>query len=109
MPLSRVEVARPCCAEPKRRGPIGATAGAARRRGGGRTSRGGAIDTAEVADVVDEIFDMVAPADPTRITFDDICACKAGPTVISMLIDAEGFSAYDRRESQLNHDKDDDS
>ena len=66
-------------------------------------------DTAEVADVVDEIFDMVAPADPTRITFDDICACKAGPTVISMLIDAEGFSAYDRRESQLNHDKDDDS
>ena len=60
-------------------------------------------DTAEVADVIDEIFDMVAPADPSIITFEELCASKAGPTVVNMLIDAEGFSVYDRRES-LNHD-----
>ena len=64
-------------------------------------------DTAEVADVIDEIFDMVAPTDPSIITFEDLCTSKAGPTVVSMLIDAEGFSVYDRRES-LNHDRDDD-
>ena len=46
-------------------------------------------------------------ADPSIITFEDLLACKVGHTVISMLIDVEGFSVYDRREQNL-HDGDDD-
>ena len=64
-------------------------------------------ESAEAPDVIDEIFDMVGPADPSIITFEDLLACKVGHTVISMLIDVEGFSVYDRREQNL-HDGDDD-
>eukprot|EP00899_Mesostigma_viride_P024449 jgi/Mesvir1/5189/Mv15322-RA.1 len=51
------------------------------------------------ADVRDEIWDMVKPRDPLKITLDDLIASKVGDTVVSMLIDVNAFWAYDNRES----------
>lgn len=47
----------------------------------------------------DEIFDMVKPADPTFITLADLLLSGAGHTVVSMLVDINGFWTYDNRES----------
>lgn len=56
-----------------------------------------------VADVVaNEIFDMVRPADPYKITFEDLAACKCGSTIINILTDVNGFWKYDNRELLLN-------
>ncbi|GJY00339.1 putative serine/threonine-protein phosphatase 2A regulatory subunit B'' subunit TON2 [Tanacetum coccineum] len=44
-----------------------------------------------IEDVRDEIWDMVKPADPLRITLSDLLSCKQGGTVASMLIDVRGF------------------
>jgi serine/threonine-protein phosphatase 2A regulatory subunit B'' len=49
--------------------------------------------------VKDEIFDMVKPQDELRITFNDLVRSNVGHTVVSMLIDVNGFYAYDQRES----------
>ena len=49
-------------------------------------------------DVKDEIFDMVKPADPTRITLQDLINCGQGEVVISILIDLNGFWTYENRE-----------
>ncbi|GKC03754.1 probable serine/threonine-protein phosphatase 2A regulatory subunit B'' subunit TON2 [Tanacetum coccineum] len=46
-----------------------------------------------IEDVRDEIWDMVKPADPLRITLSDLLSCKHGGTVASMLIDVRGFWA----------------
>jgi Ca2+-binding EF-hand superfamily protein len=51
------------------------------------------------ADVKDEIYDMVRPADERHITLKDLQDSGVGHTVVSMLIDANGFWAYDNRES----------
>jgi len=60
-------------------------------------------DPVNVADVVaDEIFDMVKPANPLRITLDDLIQCKMGGTVVSILTDVNAFWKYDNRESLLN-------
>jgi len=64
------------------------------------------LDTVDVADVKDEIYDMVKPKDPLRITFDDLYQSNVGHTIVSMLIDVNGFWAYDNRES-MNYDEDD--
>ena len=47
------------------------------------------LEAPEVADVIDEIFDMVRPTngDRARITFADLCACKTGHTVCAILVD----------------------
>ena len=47
----------------------------------------------------DEIFDMVKPEDPMYITFADLMRSGAGHTVVSMLVDVNGFWTYDNRES----------
>lgn len=47
----------------------------------------------------DEIFDMVKPADPTFITLADLLLSSTGHTVVSMLVDTNGFWMYDNRES----------
>lgn len=52
-----------------------------------------------IEDVKDEIFDMVKPQDPLRITLEDLVECKQGDTVCSMLIDIGGFWAHDNREN----------
>uniref|UniRef100_A0A182NPK6 Serine/threonine-protein phosphatase 2A regulatory subunit B'' subunit gamma n=1 Tax=Anopheles dirus TaxID=7168 RepID=A0A182NPK6_9DIPT len=49
-------------------------------------------------DVKDEIFDMVKPADPTRITLKDLIGCGHGETVVSILIEFHKFWAYENRE-----------
>eukprot|EP01027_Heterolobosea_sp_BB2_P015721 GEZU01022494.1.p2 GENE.GEZU01022494.1~~GEZU01022494.1.p2 ORF type:complete len:228 (-),score=71.73 GEZU01022494.1:753-1436(-) len=57
-----------------------------------------------VRDVADEIFDMVKPAEPLKIRLKDLVACKVGDTVINMLIDVNGFWAYDNREALLQQE-----
>lgn len=42
---------------------------------------------------------MVKPEDPTCITLADLMASRTGHTVVSMLVDTNGFWMYDNRES----------
>ena len=49
-------------------------------------------------DVKDEIFDMVKPADPLRITLADLVRSEQGDTVFSILTDLNGFWSYENRE-----------
>ncbi len=49
-------------------------------------------------DVKDEIFDMVRPSDPLRITLTDLVSCGQGDTVVSILVDLNGFWTYENRE-----------
>ena len=58
-----------------------------------------------IEDVRDEIWDMVKPADPLRITLADLLACKQGGTFASMLIDVRGFWAHDNRENLLQEEE----
>lgn len=53
-------------------------------------------------DVKDEIFDMVKPADPTKITLQDIINCGQGDTMVSILIDLNGFWTYENREAMTS-------
>lgn len=50
-------------------------------------------------DVKDEIFDMVRPEEPTKITLKDLIRSGAGHTAISILLELHGFWAYENRES----------
>ncbi|CAJ0928318.1 unnamed protein product [Ranitomeya imitator] len=49
-------------------------------------------------DVKDEIFDMVKPRDPYRITLQDLIQSSQGDTVCTILIDLNGFWTYENRE-----------
>ena len=49
-------------------------------------------------DVKDEIFDMVAPGDPLRITLADLIRSGQGETVVQILTDLNGFWSYENRE-----------
>ncbi|WAR18580.1 P2R3C-like protein [Mya arenaria] len=49
-------------------------------------------------DVKDEIFDMVKPVDPLRLSLDDLVTCGKGDTVVSILIDLNDFWTYENRE-----------
>lgn len=42
---------------------------------------------------------MVKPANPTFITLADLLLSGAGHTVVSMLVDTNGFWMYDNREN----------
>jgi Ca2+-binding EF-hand superfamily protein len=52
--------------------------------------------------VASEIFDMVCPAVEGRITLQDLVASKCGHTVVSILIDVNGFWKYDNRENLMH-------
>ncbi|KAL5464138.1 hypothetical protein EMCRGX_G033105 [Ephydatia muelleri] len=52
-------------------------------------------------DVKDEIFDMVKPKEPQHITLQDLINSGQGATVISILIDLNGFLSYENREMLL--------
>jgi len=54
-----------------------------------------------VEDVKDEIFDMVKPKDPNHITLQDLIECQVGDTIVTMLIDMNGFWQYDNREALM--------
>ena len=49
-------------------------------------------------DVKDEIFDMVAPLDPLKITLTDLIRSGQGETVVQILTDLNGFWSYENRE-----------
>jgi len=55
-------------------------------------------DPVSFEDVKDEIFDMVKPRDPARITLSDLIRSKQGETVVSILTDLNGFWSYENRE-----------
>jgi len=55
-------------------------------------------DPVSFDDVKDEIFDMVKPSDPLKLTLCDLIRSKQGDTVVSILIDLNGFWSYENRE-----------
>ncbi|VVC26774.1 Hypothetical protein CINCED_3A005191 [Cinara cedri] len=58
-------------------------------------------------DIKDEIFDMIKPKDPMKITLKDVIHSKMGHTLINILIDINGFWSYEFRESiTANHKTD---
>ena len=59
---------------------------------------------AGVEDVVDEIFDMVKPEVPGRISLTDLKRCGCADVVIEILCDHTGFWKYDNRESLPSDD-----
>ena len=65
------------------------------------------LEAPELADVVDEIFDMVRPRNGDRnvITFADLCACKVGHTVCAILVDVNAFWLYENRENLIHYDE----
>lgn len=54
----------------------------------------------------DEIFDMVKPKDPYRISLQDLINSSQGDTVTSILIDLNGFWTYENREVLVASDND---
>lgn len=50
-------------------------------------------------DIQSEIFDMIKPKDPTKITLKDIVQSGMGHTFMSILIDVNGFRLYECRET----------
>ena len=59
-------------------------------------------------DIKDEIYDMVKPADPTKITIDDLIRSGQGETVTNILIDLNGFWNYENREMYVTDNSDQD-
>lgn len=57
-------------------------------------------------DPQDEIFDMVKPKDPCKITLQDLVNSCQGDTVTSILIDLNGFWTYENREVLVANDND---
>ena len=57
-----------------------------------------------IEDVRDEIWDMVKPQDPLKLTLQDLLQCRQGGTVASMLTDVRGFWAHDNRENLLQEE-----
>ena len=66
-------------------------------------------DPVKFEDVKDEIFDMVRPLDPLRIKLDDLIKSGNGDTVVSILIDLNGFWTYENREVLVNDNNDEPS
>ncbi|KAL4716420.1 hypothetical protein ACJJTC_015848 [Scirpophaga incertulas] len=50
-------------------------------------------------DVKDEIFDMIRPKHPARITLQDLVRSGQGHTAVSILLELHGFWAYENREA----------
>lgn len=50
-------------------------------------------------DVKDEIFDMIRPEHPSRITLQDLVRSGQGHTAVSILLELHGFWAYENREA----------
>ncbi|XP_060858764.1 serine/threonine-protein phosphatase 2A regulatory subunit B'' subunit gamma-like isoform X2 [Metopolophium dirhodum] len=54
-------------------------------------------------DIKDEIFDMIKPEDPNKITLKDIIRSKMGHVLVNILIDFNGFWSYEFRETLANN------
>ncbi|XP_022227072.2 serine/threonine-protein phosphatase 2A regulatory subunit B'' subunit gamma-like [Drosophila obscura] len=55
-------------------------------------------DPVNFEDINNEIFDMVKPKDPCKITLQDLIKSGQGETVVSILIEFHKFWAYENRE-----------
>uniref|UniRef100_A0A8R1V2J7 EF-hand domain-containing protein n=1 Tax=Pristionchus pacificus TaxID=54126 RepID=A0A8R1V2J7_PRIPA len=53
---------------------------------------------ARVDDVVDEVFDICRPIDPTKITIKDVIDCGKGWTVLGMITNVDDYYLYETRE-----------
>ncbi|KAK6057724.1 hypothetical protein COOONC_04720, partial [Cooperia oncophora] len=51
-------------------------------------------------DIVDEIIDMINPAEPNRIVVDDVLACNMAETALGILVDYDAFLKYENREEE---------
>lgn len=60
-----------------------------------------------VYDVIDELLDMVKPADPPAISQEDLSACNMAGTFFQILADVKQFYDYNYRENQMQHNEDD--
>jgi len=56
-------------------------------------------NTVPPEDVIDEIYDMVTPRHPERITVTDLIKSGYGDVVLHMLGEAHSFYCYDNREA----------
>ncbi|XP_051002191.1 serine/threonine-protein phosphatase 2A regulatory subunit B'' subunit gamma isoform X2 [Acomys russatus] len=61
-------------------------------------------DPVSFQDVKDEIFDMVKPKDPLKISLQDLINSNQGDTVTTILIDLNGFWTYENREALVAND-----
>ena len=52
----------------------------------------------EFSDICTEIFDIVKPANPNRITCQDLINCSQADVVITLLTDFSGFNEYETRD-----------
>ncbi len=59
------------------------------------------ISHVKLNDVIDEIFDMINPKDPYKITLEDLIRCNVGDTIVVMLTDTNGFWLHDNRETLI--------
>ncbi|KAL1501513.1 hypothetical protein ABEB36_006820 [Hypothenemus hampei] len=50
-------------------------------------------------DLKDELYDMVRPKDPEKITLNDLLECGQGDTFVGILIEFHSFWAYENREA----------
>jgi serine/threonine-protein phosphatase 2A regulatory subunit B'' len=48
-----------------------------------------------------ELLDMVRPADPERVTLDDLRRSRSGHSFLYVLTDVQGFWAHEEREAQM--------
>eukprot|EP01083_Nonionella_stella_P090751 253584_1 len=67
-----------------------------------RRDNGPTCDPPLVEDVMNEIFDLLKPPDPHRITLSDFRRARCGAIVIDMLTDTHGFINYDNREARIH-------
>ncbi len=52
-----------------------------------------------LGDIQNEIFDMVKPEHPHRISLNDLIRCGQGEVVVNILIDLNGFWTHENRET----------
>ena len=63
-------------------------------------------DHIKFEDVQNEIFDMIKPSHPWKITLQDLIQSGQGETVVNILIDLDGFWTYENRENILAENQD---
>ena len=69
-------------------------------------SLAGSYDCPSAAHVVVEVFDLLACNSTEGATLNDMLTSQQGHTVISMLLDVNGFWRYDNRESLVGSEED---
>ncbi|CAG0924372.1 unnamed protein product, partial [Notodromas monacha] len=58
-------------------------------------------DPVSFSDIKDELFDMIKPQEPDRITLKDLCRSGQGDVLVSVLIDLNGFSSMNLSDCTL--------